>query len=408
MDEEIDLRPYFELLLRNWMWIIGGAVLAALVAFGVSSLIPPTYEAKALVAITEERDVVQFDPRIRSTDERQPLQAYPELATSDELLQNLLSQLDPPLPEIETVEQLRGILEANPGSDPSLVRLLVQYGDPGEAARVANAWAALFVSWANRVYGDQNGDQVLFFEEQLAEAKVALETAEEALIAFQDRNRAAIISNELDSLEETHADHLAIRRSSTFIIQDARGLRDQLAEQRGSTVVTFADQLTALFLQLKTFNTETDGETVIPLQLQFNNDEALTSASRSEQIAFLDGLVNTLETKAAQIDARLEELEPQILALQQERQQIETEEARLVRNRDVAEETYTALARKVEEERITSQEAVSGVRLASRAAVPEDPVSPRRLLVTGVAGTLGLALSVGIVFLLYWWQEGAE
>ena len=79
MEDEIDLRPYFEAIIRNWLWIVGAVVLAAAVAYGVSSLLPPTYEATALVAITEARDVVQFDPRFSTVDEAHPLRAYPEL-----------------------------------------------------------------------------------------------------------------------------------------------------------------------------------------------------------------------------------------------------------------------------------------------------------------------------------------
>ncbi len=40
LEEEIDLRPYIEALLRNWKWIIGAAILAALVALGATFLSP--------------------------------------------------------------------------------------------------------------------------------------------------------------------------------------------------------------------------------------------------------------------------------------------------------------------------------------------------------------------------------
>ncbi|NCF68576.1 MAG: lipopolysaccharide biosynthesis protein, partial [Chloroflexi bacterium] len=53
MEEEIDLRPYVEALLRNWKWIIGAGILAALIALGFSFLMPSTYEATALVAVSE-------------------------------------------------------------------------------------------------------------------------------------------------------------------------------------------------------------------------------------------------------------------------------------------------------------------------------------------------------------------
>ena len=84
MEEEIDLRPYIEALISKWYWIVGAAVVAGIVAFIVSSMLPPSYEATALVAVTQPTEIVEFDARIRSVDETQPLKAYPEIAMSDE------------------------------------------------------------------------------------------------------------------------------------------------------------------------------------------------------------------------------------------------------------------------------------------------------------------------------------
>ena len=52
MEEEIDLRPYIEALISKWYWIVGAAVVAGVVAFIVTSMLPPSYEATALVAVT--------------------------------------------------------------------------------------------------------------------------------------------------------------------------------------------------------------------------------------------------------------------------------------------------------------------------------------------------------------------
>jgi len=397
LEEEIDLRPYFEALITNWKWIIGAAIGAAVVALGISFLIPPTYEATALVAVTEPDQLVQFDPRFEALDETQPLKAYPELATSDQLLLSLLDVTDITLENIKNVEQLRSIVEAESGSDPSLVRLTVRYGNAREVANLTNKWADIFVRRINEIFGDQGGAQVTFFEEQLAEAKLELETAEQALVDFQTRNRTSIIGNELVSLRQEHGDNLTQLRDIKFLFQDIRGLHDQMAEQTGNESITFADQLTSLLLQIKTFNA--------PNALQFQIDSAvsLTTESREEQITFLENLITTLEKKSTQIDARLLELEPQILELQKEKQEIDTEGNRLNRDYEVFNETYNALARKVKEERITSQNTNSGVRLASKAVIPDEPASPRKLLNTLAASLLGFTFAVFGVFAKQWW-----
>src|SRR5687768_10655713 len=131
-------------------------------------MLPPTYEAAALVAVTEPRYLLQFDPRFQTVNDIQPAaQAYPELAVSDDVLSELLAGVTPRPANIETLGQLRKIVTAEPGADPSLVRLVVRSQDAEEAARLANTWAELFVVRADKLYSGQTEDQVSFFEGQL-------------------------------------------------------------------------------------------------------------------------------------------------------------------------------------------------------------------------------------------------
>jgi uncharacterized protein involved in exopolysaccharide biosynthesis len=98
-------------------------------------------------------------------------------------------------------------------------------------------------------------------------------------------------------------------------------------------------------------------------------------------------------------------LEPQLLLLQQQKQEAETKYNRLLRDQTVAGETYIALAHKVEEERITSADTNSGARLASEAAVPRKPVDRSRLVVAAIAVFAGLIVSSAIVFVFHWFQN---
>lgn len=404
MEEEIDLRAYVLVLLKYWKWIVGIVVAAAIVALLVSFLLPPTYEATALVVITKPRYVMRFDPRIEPLNNIQPIyKAYPELATSDEVLHELLARLNPRPEKLETLQDLRGIVGAKSGADPSVIRLTVRHRDPEAAAHIVNLWAEIFVRRANEIYGTEARSQLQFYQQQLERARAELNSAEKALVEFQARNRGSVLQNQLDSYRQMQADYLAAQRQILYIVQDIRGLREQLSRQPADRPATLADQLTALFLQIKAFNAQASA----PIQLQVDSVAALSEKSLPEQIAFLDDLVRVLEAKSAEIETRLAELEPQILALQAELQEIRTEEDRLTRARDVARETYMTLARKVEEARIAAEDVSTGeIRLASQAAVPEKPVGPRKLLNTAVAGVLGLMLAVFGAFVVEWWQSG--
>jgi len=360
MEEEIDLRAYIEILLRYWKWIVGLTVLAAVAAFVVSSLMAPTYEASAVVLVTEPRYQLQFDTRFRTDDAKPAFEAFPTLATSDAVLQQVVDSYTPSTAaEIEhwNLETLKGMVSASSGGDPSLVLLQVESRSPADAAGIANAWADVLVEIVNETFGGRQRD-LLFFQEQLAEAQKALDEAETALIEFQAHNQSSILEAQLGSARQTQASYLASQRKILLIKEDIQSLQAQLAEQPATQEASLADSLTALLLQIKAFNAQSG----TPIQLQIQSGEALSTKSTAEQIAFLNNLLTTLVAQSAEIAERLTELEPQILALQQDLQQARVEEEQLDRARDLAQETYLTLARKLEEARITAQES-NGVLL---------------------------------------------
>ena len=86
-------------------------------------------------------------------------------------------------------------------------------------------------------------------------------------------------------------------------------------------------------------------------------------------------------------------------------QQLEAEQERLSNERSIAIEAATALARKVEEEKISAQEANSGIRMASHASVPDEPAGPRRLLVILITAIVAGTLSILALLLWFWWQD---
>jgi succinoglycan biosynthesis transport protein ExoP len=428
MEDEIDLRQYVEVLIRRWKWIVGLALVAAVAALVVSFLIPPTYEATALVAVTEPRYVMRFDPRFETVNRIQTVyQAYPELATSDDLLQDLLTRLAPLPQDVETAQDLREMSEASPGLDPSMVRLTVRSGDSEEAARIANTWAGLFVTRANAIYGSHSEEQVRFFEDQLERAQSELEAVEQALVAFQARNQGAVLEAQLASARQDLRDYLVEQREIERAIRNARALKANIADQPVDRLVSPGDDLTALLLQIQAFNVQTSrpvqresedaelevrpSEAGLSMWLQIS-DATLRSSERTagELAVFLDGLVTTLEAREEEIATQVAALDPQILTLQQQLQESQVEEDQLVRAQEVAQETYVTLAHKVEEVQIAADDTSGEVRLASRASVPERPASPRKMLNTVVAGALGLMVGVSGVFAVEWWRgdEGPD
>ncbi len=403
VQEDLDLRPYVDVLLRRWWQILVIAAVAAGLLFGASQLLAPTYRATALVTITDSRTVVQFDPRIQTIADRQPLRAYPELARSDAMLQTLIAQNGALPDDMRTVEGLRDRLIAEAGNDLSLLRLSVTHENPETAARVANAWASLFVAWANDVYRPANAEQVDFYRAQLADADTTLAGAEAALIAFQERNRSAIGQNELDVQLEAQALYLSERRDLNNLVRDVSGLLEQMRRRQGSDDPTLADQLALIAVQLDAFSTQA----TLPVTLQLESATFLEGQSRAGLIAQLEDLLASLDTTRRELDGALAALEPRILSLQQETLSAQTEASRLQRDYDIASETVLLLSRKVQEEQIASQEVVTGFRLASQASRPTEAISPRPFLNAVIGGGFALLAAVAGLIALTWWRGAA-
>ena len=402
MEEEIDLRAYIAVLLKHKYWIGGLVVIAALVAFGVSSMLSPTYEATALVAITQPRYAMRFDPKFATMDNIQPpYKAYPDLAVGDEILSKLIDDLGSELEaEEQRVRAVRAMVKAETGGDPSIVRLIVRNGNPERAARVANRWAALFVAQVNELYG-QSEEELAFFEERLAGAQETLARAEQDLIGFQAHNEAAILEQQLSSKQDSLRGYLDSAHAVRLVVQDARSLQDRLRAQDASAQLSSGEELAALLLEVNVRKAEESA-----IQLQISTQRGQTDKTVGEQIALLDALVRALQDKLVALEQDAKSLEPDILRLQESLARANAQEEQLTLARDVAQETVLTLSRKVAEAQIAAQDTTGEVRLASYAVSPDQPVSPRRVLNTSIAGVLGFFVGVFAAFAIEYWRGG--
>jgi uncharacterized protein involved in exopolysaccharide biosynthesis len=406
MEDEIDLRHYLDVLIRRWPWVIGLTVVSALTAGLISFFVlEPTYEATAMVLVTNPRYQLRFDPRLETLSEIETnSKVYPSLATSDDLLQQVLETLKPLLPEnMHTLQALQGLINASAGADPSLLQLKATSSDPERAAQVANAWAEQYVNYVNELYG-RRAEDVVFFTEQLEVARSALEAAEQALVDFEARSQQSVLQARLDAKQTALTDYLNAQHELALVIGDAQVLRQQLEGQPLSAPASLGDDLAALLLEIQGLSRDTE----LPLQLQVAGGGSLSNKTVGEQLDLLTELITALEGRLVEIETQVEAISAEILPLQEALQQAVIEKERLVRAQSVAQSTFTTLANKVEEARIAAQDETGEVRLASRASVPKAPVGPRKLMNIVVAGFLGFSAAVFLAFFVEFWQSPRE
>ena len=405
MEDEIDLRAYINTLIRYWRLIAGLTVVAAVVAFIVTSLLPRSYQATAIVVVTKPLYQFQFAPQSQNLENASTQlltgKAALDLATSDSLLQQVLDAVGNDLPLDErTLTAIREMVKARTGNDPSIVNLTANNKDPQRVTKIVNTWASLYVRQINDLYG-QSSEQLEFFETQSEQARRDLDKADQALIDFQKRNDATVFQAQLNAKQASLANYLSLNESLKMLLHNVRSLQDQLSRQPASDPSTLGDDLSALALQVNALNAQSS----IPVQLQLPSTGSLSNKTVGQQAAYLADLAKTIEGRQTEVKMQADSLPTEIKALQGQIQEANVQSARLTRQRDLAQSFYTTLGQKVGETRIAAQDTSGRVRLASAAAVPDEPVGAKRLTSTALAAALGLFVGVVAAFAIEYFRQ---
>jgi uncharacterized protein involved in exopolysaccharide biosynthesis len=422
---EIDIRKYIRSLIAHWLWIFIPAASVGILALIASSLIPASYQATALVAITRPRNQLTFDSRFITNYSILPsIAAYLDLAISDAVLDPLFDQWTNRADNVRSLSDLREkILTARSASDSMNIKLMVTSKNPEQAAWLANQWSLLFINQANIIYFNQD-QQVQFLENQITIARSNLDDTEEALVAFQAQNQLNILTNKLNSILQTQYEYLTILRNLEYLRQSAVGILNQVMTDPIDPVIADV-RLSALLLQLQTYNIQinsipefsqadistsfssrqSSNMNLLPMQLQINNLSAFRDLSVQELKITLNNLVTSMQDRNTHINAILVTLPSNILDLQRSVQDYAVQEGEMEMKVKVALSTYSTLVNKLDEARISTQDPTyKGIQLASSATLPSGSLPRNRLRNTLLAAGIAAVLAVIMIFTLEWWR----
>ena len=456
MSEEIDLRPFIELLVSRWPWIVGGTCLAVLVALVSSTLLPPVYQAEVMVSVVRSRTDVTFDERIRTIledelavrgdDASTRQDGLVVLVTGSDIARQVVADIGSRLkPSERNISTLLDMVSAR--AQGNLIVINVQHGDPDAAALIANQWARVYERHVNELYGTNRGGNISAVAAQVNRARAAYAVAQGEVEEFIADNRIATLEHEisaqqalLDSYQsarnaiQTTPIDLQVNNSSQVLanhyedlqqverwLTAARALRDQVAGDGGSMAADLGNVLALVFLRGQVFGG------VGPVELQVDLDAGAVEKVRPADV---DALIEVLEARReatqAQIDvlatelvtreiveltvaadhplnARIAELDSELSALNSELVAQTIRQRELEQTRDMAWETYQVLVEKQIEEEIAAQTPGTEVRLASSAAPPDKPVGAPVRNSALLAGALGVILSAFVILAQAWW-----
>ena len=458
MEEEIELRPYIQALLKRWHWIVGAVVLAVVTTFIITRLASPTYEAKSSIAIIRSRTDVSFDSRIQTlsegelaslnTDANSRRNALIGLVKSNVVASDVLTEVGDLLLENErNLSALLKMVEVE--SEGDLIHILVQYHDAEIATQIANSWARSFEQTANKLYGTRDDTNLALVIDQLESAEAVYEASQQNVETFIRDNEIELLQREIDASQAVLDAYQLARdniQSGTIQLQsdnqqltlgafyndvsqvelwliEAEALREQVRTGQNSDTEKLANTLAFISLQSEVFGGS------LPVQLQINLNEPGAGVSLAE----VDTLINVLqlrqETTNSQIEqlhnnlsitelnntslgaghpinTRIEEINETLRSLEAQKEAQEAQKLRLEESRNLAWETYQALLRKQAEVEVATQTSGSEVRFASPAVPPKEPVSNQTLLKLVIATGLSLSLAIAIIFAWEWWYSG--
>lgn len=166
MQVEEELRTYLMVLWRYKGTIGACALIASIVALGISLLLTPLYEGTATLRVASTPiGAVDY---ISSASLTQLMNTYVEIATSDISLDAVAERLG--LPKQPKVE-----VEVVPETE--LIQISASDADPARARDIANMLAGMIVEQGVKLYGGSAPTAREILEDQLKQAKADLDAA---------------------------------------------------------------------------------------------------------------------------------------------------------------------------------------------------------------------------------------
>jgi len=315
MEQEIDLRPYAQAVLRRWRWVAVGVLAAVALAVIITLVLPRANRASASVLIDPVIAQVSLDARFAErdtglfTNPNTRRQALIDLATS-------------PVLEARVLEKL-GQADLKPGdllprvqvrATSDLLTITASGRDAADAGRLAQLWGQMYEDLVRELYGGGSFG-VERIDRELDEARARYAEAQIAVEAFLREGDLTRVSQEVARLQELldtsrqaqkdlYAAYLARTRQLSLVLEDARMLRADVERGEGAP----ADALAALVVRLRAAGGEN-----LPVDLTISNPETL-AAGREATLSELERLTAVIESERDRLMGEAERMAAAIAA----------------------------------------------------------------------------------------------
>lgn len=428
MEQEIDLRPYLQALMRRWRLIMGLIVTLSVLAAIWTMTTPRQVQARGDLLIIPKSSQLTLDPRftegdsVMLTNAVYQRQALVDLATSTTLEARVAEHLG-----LDSYQpgMLLGEIEVKATSD--LLQIIASATTPAEATRLAETWTTEYERLINELFNaaspltSQLDDQITGAQQRFDETQGALNdfyASGDLVRADQQVQRLdGLLNGGTEAQVRLYTEYLTRTQELNLILEDARSLQAQYAAEESPDL---AAGLSALAVRARLAGAEQ-----LPVQLSFDSAESFAQgqATGAELTSFVTVLEQERDRMIGQADALARALaagdgtsvglsdnlrasyETELAKAQGALARAEGQEELLIQRRDVALASLKALQSRRDESQISQAAPEVSVRFVGASGIPPRALATSLTINVAVAAILGLMIAIVLIIGLELWQR---
>ncbi len=444
-EEYIDLKHYWLIVRRRWLpavLVMGGVTLLTAV---VTFLQKPVYQAEGQVllrkdsGLTASIDKSSMGALEALTQKTNPISTEIEIIQSGPIVRRVIQALqlkDSEGKPLEPEKFLKSLSVTNT-KETDIISLKYKDTDPQLSMVVVNKLIELY---RERNLGSMRAQATAtrqFIETQLPKAENDVRRYEAAIRSFKEQSKVVSLPDEAKASVENIGDIQKSLTNYQGLLADAKArsqtLRSQLglSSSQGLAVNALSQspsvQKALTDLQEVRRNLATSRTQLQPGHPQILDLEEKETALKSflgSQVGQVFGNANENSLKTLQAGDTKQKITESLIKVESERAglqdqvnvlqnaqstyrdriatlpRFEQTQRELERKLGVAQGTYEALLKRLQEVRIAENQNLGNIETVSSAILPEKPISPKILLNLAIGTVMGLLLGIGTALLL--------
>jgi capsular polysaccharide biosynthesis protein len=408
MNDEIDLRPIFQNIIKAWKIIIATILTSALLVGIFKVVTTPPYEARATLLVVNKS--TQLQPSTQIISNQTPLTGRTAYDGLEDLMKGelLMDRIEPLLIDKGfTLQDFQ--FEVDRQNNTTF--LLKVYGATSIGAKeVAELYAQEVIRFIYESYATDDS-AISDTLRKLEEARERYQKAQTALEQFIERGEIEATSQEIrrisNAIEGVRAatlnrynEYLSRMNQIDRMLRDAQLIRERMT--RGDT--DLSDSLSALLFRVQ--STGVSGGPILQLDPSVINSISVTTDDIDIVISSLEAEYSRLQRDLAELSVtkfdsfttvNIENLYNQLFAEQIRLEQLNRQQIELTRERDTAYSLYDTLLRRIDELKLEELSRPITIRHLGTMVDKEPSNVSKSIPFVGLGALVSLIVSVSLV-----------